>query len=229
MRFLWLLALAGCGSSPRVRVVDDADRPIAGAEVRAVYESFDDPAVLTDAEGVAVLSVSGRPRALDVSAPGRRGHAGSWLDVPERQVTLDRLPKAEASYEFLTTVQGTGRLGSLPEGASVLSTRDADLRWFVEFHVRSVVAGSCPAPVGSSVLYAVHSPELFLGGRRGGDVRVRARRSGEGAHHEVQVTAPWLFSARRRRKLSKVRPERRTPVLIASLRARADILRPRRA
>jgi hypothetical protein len=75
MKYLWILALAGCGPSLQQRLVmvtDPAGAPVPGAEVRGISDSLTTGPALTDAGGFAPAPATGPQtlRWIAVSAPG---------------------------------------------------------------------------------------------------------------------------------------------------------------
>jgi hypothetical protein len=194
MRLLWILALAGCGGSlsqQLIEVTDEDGRPVAEAEVWARGDSMNAGPHVTDLQGRATAPASGTLAARGYAVKAK-GFELLRVDAPAAWPLRITLRRERWDYEFLATLVGFGYMSDLPEGSRVLTTAGGELNWYVEFHVRAVVSGRGPTRPTASILYAIHSPSGILGGRKGGDVRVRGRLIDFGGEkrHDLRLVDP---------------------------------------
>ena len=163
---LMLPLLAGCGScfyQQLVYVTDDEGKPVEGAKVWVAYASFDARPSLTNAAGIAPVSMGSLFTVYGVQASAE-GMSAEVAGRPSRWPVEITLRRESTGYEFIGAV---ARQGQLSEVESALDVGDLDPRWFIEFELKQVIRGTPP----SVLRYAVHSPTLFLPGVPG-DVRV---------------------------------------------------------
>lgn len=149
---LALPLLAGCATA-RVRVVDGEGRPVEGAAVTGIYPSFQASPARTDADGVATLSSD--VHWISVSADG---FEDARVDRPDRWPLEIPLRRASRDYEARVVLVRQG-----PLKGPALGVGDVDPRFELEFELKQVLRGTPP----QRLVFAVHSPTLFLGGLEG--------------------------------------------------------------
>ena len=182
---LALPLLAGCGPclyQQLVYVKDDAGQPVEGAKVWVAYASFNGPPSITNADGIAPVSMGGLFTVYGVQASAEGLGSAEFAGRPSRWPVEITLPRLSKSYEVIAVF---ARQRPLSEGGAGLSTGDVDPRFFVEFELKKVLRGTPP----EILRYVVHSPALFLGGRESGEFRLSGEIVDDGGRkiHRVRV------------------------------------------